>query len=199
MYLFSFLIIPAAVLIFFDKITPRKVYEMIVGLIISLVLSIVFWSFSTFYTPSSYAFWGKFIYIVFKEYLTLIAFTVYVCIALYKNIKMQSSYFVSGYFISFLIFSVAINFNSNSLFIIFLQPLLLTLYIYLYDFIGSWKFKRNDVLFKNLCLALVPIFLILLKQFYASLITNFMIVFFILLVSCILLYLNKKRIFVKND
>lgn len=199
MYLFSFIIIPTVVLISFEKISPKKVYEMIVGLIISLVLSVVFWSLSTFYTPSSYTFLGKFIYIVFKEYLTLIAFTVYICIAIYKKIKMQSSYFVAGYFVSFLILSVALNYNSNSLFIIFLQPLLLAFYIYLYDIIGSWKFKRNDVLFKSLFIALVPIFLILLKQFYNSQIINFTIVFFLLLVGCIFIYLNKNRLFVKND
>lgn len=197
MYLFSILIIPAAILMFFEKITPKNVYQILSGLIVSLILSVIFWSLSTFYTPFSYALFAKFLYIVFKEYLALIILTFYVCFSYYKDKELQSVYFVAGFYVSITVFSVALNYNDNSLFVMFLQPIILTLYIYLYRFIRLWNFKKNDKLFKVLIVTLSPLLLILLKLFSYSL--PIIAAMMIIIVSLIaVMFLNRKRMFVEN-
>lgn len=199
MYLFSFLVLPATILLIFNKITPKEVFSIISGIIISLILSVVFWSFSTFYNPSSFSFIGKFLFILLREYLSFIVFTIYLCFMYYKDNKTISNFFLSGFLISLTFFSVSINYNSNSLYIIFFQPIMFCLYLYIYSRFSIWRLEKIDRLIKTIYLALFPFLLILLKHFFNTHLTIFFIIVIVLVMMFALTYLNRNRLIIKND
>lgn len=199
MYLFSFLIYPAVIYLILDKADPKRLFDLLTGVVVSSILSVVFWSISTFYNPSSLSFFYDLINITFREYMVIILSSVYISLRIYSGKKLFNDYFLTGILIGITIFSVALNFSSNSAFIIFIQPILYFLYIFLFSKRNIYSFKKYDKLLKIIVFSVYTLLIVFLKLLFG----NSLIVFAFVLIAAIsifvVLFIYRRVIFEKND
>lgn len=199
MYLFSFLIYPAAIYLLLDKPEPKRLFSLMTGIVLSSILSVVFWSLSTFYNPASLSFLYNFINIMLREYMVFILISLFICTNIYTGSKTFGDYFLVGVLVGITIFSVALNFSSNNAFIIFIQPLFFVLFLYLFFNKNVYRFKKYDQICKISIFIICPFLVILTRSFFKN---NF-ILFLMFTVStaavAILIFIYRKVLLVKND
>lgn len=186
MLIFAFLSVPLYVLMVKNKIEFKDISLFFIGIVVSSIISVIFWAFGSLYVLQTHSILVKTI----KDYLVYIL-PLIVVIGFYifdtkNNLKFNNYYLFSGFIYWNLLFKLLTNYElSNDVLVLFLPiHYLFILFVLQYIDLRKMNIKYiNYYLFLGLVFYL---FLILLMNFYSmilfSIFSFFVILFFILLI-----------------
>lgn len=190
MFLFAILIYPTAILLLKKSICRKELYNFIVGLVVSSVITLLFWSLSTFFNPYSFGFHLKFVYLLLKSYVPLLLLLGVLLYRDIKGLKKISNSLIAGFIYWVSCFSTALFSGNRSFYYGFINPLLflvlLLLVVYLYG-------KNIATHYKYIILFSMPIIMLLLNTFFSVNGLVFMILFLFFVITVFILFIKKEQ------
>lgn len=192
MLIFAFVSLPAIYLLLIDKVTYARFFKLFLGVLVSSIVSLLFWSVSTLYQPSSMTFISKFLKVFLGSVFPLLLLSLHFALNIGKKISLRlpGFSFVTGYLYWNLIFSVLTNSRRESDFSIIIFPLVFIVILYSFYLLNKISFKIRDNIYRPILYLSLPLLFVFTSVFnYYSVVV--LIVFFVIVFA--LFYTAKKR------
>lgn len=163
MILFALCSIPLIYTILDEQISYKKITHYFSGIIISSIISIIFWSISTLYKYNSHTLLLITIDELIEVYIPLQILFLYIFICKLRNSKcMLTMDFIMGYIHWNLLFSLLSNVRSFYFFQELYLPIFYMMGIYLFFNLSKVNFLKNDIVVKRVIIILFPLYLFII-------------------------------------
>ncbi len=202
MLLFSIVSLPCLYLLITNKNSYKELVIFFNGCIISSIVSIITWAFSTFLLFDSDSLINitiKFIFIIIVPLIFLFGFYTYAHLSkrIFKNIPKS---FVCGFLYWNLLFSLLLDIRVTSSFNLLIMPLYYMLLFYVFSKLDNVEFKKNNKIYKIIYIILIPFIILIINTLTLLSVFISIFVFIIILVFMLMIKLNilniKNKLFI---
>ncbi len=174
-------------------------FDLFLGVLVSSLASLLFWSFSTLFQPSSATLFNNIVKVLLSSVFPILLLCLMFFLHYIKGIKfiLPKFSFITGFLYWNLIFTILSNTRRDSDLATITLPIVFMIILLGFYYLNKFTFPKRDRVYKSIIYMIMPILLVFTKVFsYYSMVA--LIILFLVLIAISFTVKSKYKIILNN-